>query len=78
MHIKAKIYYKPIVIFLRFCLFERKAETQAEGEAESPMWDSIPGPRVMTWAKGRRSTPEPPRGPKLIIIFKCGICEGRN
>ena len=24
---------------------ERKAETQAEGEAGSPMWDLIPGPR---------------------------------
>ena len=29
--------------------------------AGSPTWDSIPGPWIMTWAKGRRSTTEPPR-----------------
>ena len=29
----------------------------------SPMWDSIPGPRITTWAKGRCSTTEPPRHP---------------
>ena len=29
--------------------------------ARSLMWDSIPGPRITTWAKGRCSTTVPPR-----------------
>ena len=51
----------------------REAETQAEGEAGSMQgarcgtrsWDS----RITPWAKGRRSTAEPPRDPH-VCIFK--------
>ena len=51
---------------------EREAETQAEGEAVSlrgtqfRTWSQ--DPRITTWAKGRRSTTEPPRLPVLFIL----------
>lgn len=37
---------------------EREAETEAVGEvgAWSPIWDSIPDPRIMPWAEARHST----------------------
>ena len=41
---------------------------QAEGEAESWMRDSIPGPGVTTQAKGRCLTTEPPRCPRKNIF----------
>ena len=56
--------------FLKIYLFinerhrETQAETQAEGEAgprKSLMWDSIPDPRITTWAEGSHPTTEPPR-----------------
>ena len=31
--------------------------------ARSPTWDSIPGPRITPWAKGKHQTAEPPRDP---------------
>ena len=36
--------------------------------AGSLMWDSIPGPGIMPWAKGRRSTTEPPGAPDSFIL----------
>ena len=36
----------------------------------SPMRDSIPGPRIMPWAKDRCSTTEPSRWPKKSLFFK--------
>ena len=49
-------------------------ETQAEGEAGSPRggWcrTRSQDPRIMTWAKGRHSTTEPPRHPKTISYDK--------
>ena len=55
---------------------EREAEIQAEGEAGSP-WGARYGtrsqnPRITTWTKGRRSTTEPPRLPKLKFLEKLG------
>ena len=49
---------------------EREAETQAEGEAGS-LQGARRGtrsrdPGVMAWAKGRRSTAEPPGGPSIL------------
>ena len=51
---------------------EREAETQAEGEAGS-LWVAWCGtwsqdPRIMTWAKGRCSTAEPPRCPRTDLV----------
>ena len=42
--------------------------------AWSPMWDSIPWPWDLTWAKGRRSTTEPPGASPLpiSIVAECG------
>ena len=39
----------------------------------SPMWDSIPGPGITPWAKGRCSTAEPPRHPSTssFLCVKC-------
>ena len=53
---------------------QREAETQAEGEAGSMegarrgtrFWDF----RITPWAKGRRSTTEPPRCPGLEFLLK--------
>ena len=75
---------------------EREAETQAEGEAGSMQgarcgtWSWVS--RIMPWAKGRRSTTEPPRHPKIykflnkdfqlaqISHFKahCQTCRAEN
>ena len=46
---------------------KKEAETWAEGEADS-LWGArcrtwFQDPRIMTWAKGRYSTTEPPRRP---------------
>ena len=38
----------------------------------SLMWDSIPGSRIMTWAKGRCSTTEPPLCSLNIIVDAYG------
>ena len=53
---------------------DREAETHAEREAGSMQG---PGcgtrsldPGIMTWAKGRRSTAEPLRCPKTVVLFK--------
>ena len=43
---------------------KREAETEAEGEAGS-LQGAWCGTEIMTWAKGRCSTTEPPRHPKM-------------
>ena len=43
--------------------------------AGSPMWDSIPGPGIMPWAEGRRSTAEPPGVPAPLLSL--GFCSDR-
>ena len=43
--------------------------------AGSTMWDSIPDPGIIPWAKGRHSTTEPPRCPFIsisIALFSTG------
>ena len=64
--------------FLKIYLFvrdtEREAETQAEGEAGS-MQGARCGtrsqyPEIMTSAKGRCSTAEPPRHPNIPLLLK--------
>ena len=59
-------------------LFIYSWETQSERERQrpgrgrsklptgGPMWDSIPDPRITTWAKGRRPTAKPPRRPHRV------------
>ena len=51
----------------------RMAGTQAEGEAGSLQgaWcrTQSQGPGIMTWAKGRHSTTEPPREPFFFFFF---------
>ena len=65
-------------IFLKI-LFFYSWETQRERgrkigrgrsrlHAGSPMRDLIPGPWVMPWAEGRRSTAETPRGPRFFFL----------
>ena len=48
---------------------DRERQTQAEGEAGSPWGAQCPtpsqDPRITPWAKGRRSTAEPPRRPEV-------------
>ena len=59
------------ILFIHERHREREAETGRERSrlhAGSPMWDSIPGRRVTTWAEGRRSTTEPLRGPWFILF----------
>ena len=38
--------------------------------ARSQMWDSIPDPRIMTWAEGRHPTAEPSRCPSIGKLFQ--------
>ena len=56
-------------------MIEREREREREGqrhrqrEKQAPctgslMWDSILGPRIVPWAKGRRQTAAPPRDPQ--------------
>ena len=45
---------------------EGEAETQVEGETGS-LWEARGGPKDHTWAKGRCSTAEPPRGPTFFF-----------
>ena len=59
-----------IYLFMRDT--ETEAETQAEGEAGS-MWAAQRGTqsqdsRITPWAKGRRSTTEPPRCPYFFFF----------
>ena len=53
---------------------ERQAETQAEGEAGSMQgaWRGIRSQDrgITPWAKGRRSTAEPPGHPKIFFLYK--------
>ena len=57
-----------LIFFLRFYLFNYQRQRERGLHAWSPVWDSIPGPGVTTWAEGRRSTAEPLRDP-LILMF---------
>ena len=68
-------------IFLKFYFIyswetQKEAETQAEGEAGSlrgarcRTWFQDPG--IMTWAKGRCSTTEPPRCPSILWFLVYG------
>ena len=59
---------------MRYTHRERKAETQAEGEAGS-MQGVLSGTRsrdskVTPWAKGRHLTAEPPRDPQIKSLKK--------
>ena len=62
--------------FLRFYLFmrdtEKETETQAEGEVGSlrgaRRGTQSQDPGITPWAKGRRSTAEPPRGPCKLAL----------
>ena len=68
-------YREPSSLFLSFfILFIYSWETQRERQrhrllTESPMPDSVLDPGIMPWAKGRRSTSEPPRAPKKLLFF---------
>ena len=49
---------------------ERKAETQAEGEAGALQGArSGPDSRITPWAEGKCSTSEPPRRPSLTSLI---------
>ena len=53
---------------------DREAETQAEGEADSTQGarcgTQSRDSKIMSWAKGRHSTTEPPRLPNDILLLR--------
>ena len=64
-----RIFFKDFIyLFMRDT--ESEAETQAEGVAGSMQgaWCGTPSQnsKIMPWAEGRRSTPEPPGDPLLV------------
>ena len=72
-----------LIFFKRFYLFiherhtQREAGTQVEEEADS-LWGAWCGtqsqdPRIMTWAKGRCSTTEPPRCPCFLYFYDMAV-----
>ena len=81
------------LFFLKIYLFMRDRKRggnvgrgRSRLHAGSPMWDSIPDPRITPWAKGRCSTAELPRCPSKhfhihLLIYpdtalwdRCGKC----
>ena len=68
-------FFKKFFFFKDF-IYSWETQTQAEGEAGSPQgaqcrtWSQ--NSRIMTWAKGRHLTAEPPRCPSLhsLLNFK--------
>ena len=58
--------------FLLTLFHSRDRQREKQALCRRPMWDSIPDPGIMTWAKGRRSTAEPLRypGPLSYSIHK--------
>ena len=68
-------YSKPKLFFLRFYLFIHKRDRErgrdiGRGRTRPPTWKLMPDARITTWAKGRRSTTEPPRHPDTCVFLR--------
>ena len=75
-HNHSQIFFVVVLKYLFIYSWEtqREAERQVDGEAGS-LWGARHGtrsqdPGIRPWAKGRRSTTEPPRRPKVLGLNK--------